>query len=109
MMCGRLHCDSDVERPVFGNPSSVTVANSHVYNRDRKEYQATCYVIQTAYETKSGNKHTPGMTLDGTKCAEGKVCLKTKCVSLTEITKMTSKCDDDCNGHGLCITCLHRK
>ncbi|GMR62269.1 hypothetical protein PMAYCL1PPCAC_32464 [Pristionchus mayeri] len=99
--CGRLHCDKDTEAPIFGNPSSVTVANSHFFNRDKNAYES-CFVIKTAYETNNKRKHTPGMTLDGTKCGKGKVCLQTKCVKVEELMKTASKCDNDCYGHGVC-------
>ncbi|GMT34999.1 hypothetical protein PFISCL1PPCAC_26296 [Pristionchus fissidentatus] len=99
--CGRLHCDKDTEAPIFGNPSSVTVANSNFFNRDKNAYES-CYVIKTAYETNNKRKHTPGMTLDGTKCGKNNVCLQTKCVNVAELMKTASKCDNDCNGHGVC-------
>ncbi|KAF8355914.1 adm-2 [Pristionchus pacificus] len=99
--CGRLHCDKDTEAPIFGNPSSVTVANSHFFNRDKNAYES-CFVIKTAYETNNKRKHTPGMTLDGTKCGKGKVCLQTKCVNVADLMKTASKCENDCYGHGVC-------
>ncbi|KAJ7376438.1 Disintegrin and metalloproteinase domain-containing protein 22 [Desmophyllum pertusum] len=42
------------------------------------------------------------MTLGGTKCGDGKVCLSRQCVSLNILLKKGPGCPKNCSGNGLC-------
>lgn len=72
-MCGRLHCETQSERPVFGDPSSVISAFSYLklHNKD-----FACRVIRTNYVGSKTNGPDPGMVPDGSVCGRDKVGLR---------------------------------
>lgn len=67
-MCGRLHCETQSERPIYGDPSSVMRAYSYIKLRG-EDHQ--CHVIRTNYVGSKGPD--PGMVLDGSVCGRDKV------------------------------------
>ena len=69
-MCGRLHCNTNAERPIFGDSSSIQQAYNYI-NVGRETHQ--CHVINSKYVGGSKNKKDPGMVPDGAVCGKDKV------------------------------------
>ncbi|VDM75573.1 unnamed protein product [Strongylus vulgaris] len=99
IMCGRLQCGTQAERPIFGDPTTVTSA--YTYVRVGSETHQ-CHVIKTTYVVGAKNKPDPGMVLDGSKCGDDKICVNAKCKPRTEVSKTVSKCNDQCHYRGVC-------
>uniref|UniRef100_A0A0K0D8G3 EGF-like domain-containing protein n=1 Tax=Angiostrongylus cantonensis TaxID=6313 RepID=A0A0K0D8G3_ANGCA len=92
-MCGRLQCGTQAERPIFGDPT--TVSSAYTYVRVGTESHQ-CHVIRTTYVGQK-NKPDPGMVLDGSHCGDDKICVNAKCKPLGEVYKTVSKCNDQCH------------
>ncbi|VDM57361.1 unnamed protein product [Angiostrongylus costaricensis] len=71
IMCGRLQCGTQAERPIFGDPT--TVSSAYTYVRVGTESHQ-CHVIRTTYVGQK-NKPDPGMVLDGSHCGDDKVVM----------------------------------
>ncbi|KHJ97256.1 Disintegrin [Oesophagostomum dentatum] len=99
IMCGRLQCGTQAERPIFGDPTTVTSA--YTYVRVGTETHQ-CHVIKTTYVVGEKNKPDPGMVLDGSNCGNDKICVNAKCKPLNEVLKTVSKCNDHCHYRGVC-------
>ncbi|EYB92273.1 hypothetical protein Y032_0196g1545 [Ancylostoma ceylanicum] len=99
IMCGRLQCGTQAERPIFGDPTTVTSA--YTYVRVGTETHQ-CHVIKTTYVVGQKNKPDPGMVLDGSECGDNKICVNAKCKPLSEVSKTVSKCNDHCHYRGVC-------
>ncbi|KAK6765564.1 hypothetical protein RB195_025463 [Necator americanus] len=100
IMCGRLQCGTQAERPVFGDPTTVTSA--YTYVRVGTETHQ-CHVIKTTYIVGQKNKPDPGMVLDGAECGDHKICVNAKCKPLSEVSKTVSKCNDHCHYRGILL------
>ncbi|KAK5984334.1 EGF domain-containing protein, partial [Trichostrongylus colubriformis] len=99
IMCGRLQCATQAERPVFGDPTIVTSA--YTYVRVGTETHQ-CHVIKTTYVVGQKNEPDPGMVLDGAECGNDKICVDAKCKDRSEVAKTVSKCNDQCHYRGIC-------
>ncbi|KJH44126.1 Disintegrin [Dictyocaulus viviparus] len=99
VMCGRLQCGTQAERPIFGDPT--TVLSAYTYVRVGADIHQ-CHVIRTTYVVEKKNKLDPGMVLDGSKCGNDKICVNAKCKPLNEVLKTVSKCNDQCHYRGVC-------
>uniref|UniRef100_A0A914PS36 Uncharacterized protein n=1 Tax=Panagrolaimus davidi TaxID=227884 RepID=A0A914PS36_9BILA len=100
LLCGRLHCQSDNDKPIFGDASTVTAAYNHFRLSDGKD--VACRVIQTTY-TGGRKKHDPGMVQDGAACGKDKLCIDSKCTNKTGVRDFAPKCDpQNCNTKGIC-------
>lgn len=99
IMCGRLQCGTQAERPIFGDPTTVTSA--YTYVRVGTETHQ-CHVIKTTYVVGQKNKADPGMVLDGAECGDDKICVNAKCKARSEVSKTVSKCNDQCHYRGVC-------
>ncbi|XGW29466.1 hypothetical protein V3C99_008913 [Haemonchus contortus] len=99
IMCGRLQCETQAERPIFGDLATVTSAYTYV-SVGTETHQ--CHVIKTTYVSGHKNTPDPGMVLDGAVCGDNKICVGAKCESKAEVSKMVSKCNDQCNYRGVC-------
>ncbi|VDO34405.1 unnamed protein product [Haemonchus placei] len=101
IMCGRLQCETQAERPIFGDLATVTSA--YTYNSSTQGTEThQCHVIKTTYVSGHKNTPDPGMVLDGAVCGDNKICVGAKCESKSEVSKMVSKCNDQCNYRGIC-------
>ncbi|KAJ1359268.1 hypothetical protein KIN20_017958 [Parelaphostrongylus tenuis] len=99
IMCGRLQCGTQAERPIFGDPT--TVSSAYTYVRVGSESHQ-CHVIRTTYVVEQKNRPDPGMVLDGSQCGDDKICVNAKCKPLSEVYKTVSKCNDQCHYRGVC-------
>ncbi|KAL3073605.1 hypothetical protein niasHS_017172 [Heterodera schachtii] len=100
--CGRLQCQHESERPVFGDPSTVYAAYNFV--RDTAGHDVQCRVVRTTM-TGVGKKRAvdPGMVPNGARCGKDKLCVDAQCRNASDVLQMVSKCQpEDCNGKGIC-------
>ncbi|KAL3092343.1 hypothetical protein niasHT_026882 [Heterodera trifolii] len=100
--CGRLQCQHESERPVFGDPSTVYAAYNFV--RDAAGHDVQCRVVRTTM-TGVGKKRAvdPGMVPNGARCGKDKLCVDAQCRNASDVLQMVSKCQpEDCNGKGIC-------
>ncbi|XP_046851431.1 zinc metalloproteinase-disintegrin-like 8 [Xenia sp. Carnegie-2017] len=86
-LCGKLQCT---------NVKSARTA-AGVLPIDAKIGSVRC---RSAY-LKQDNIALGGMVLDGTKCAENRVCIDNKCKSTSEVFQKPA-CPNDCSGNGIC-------
>ncbi|KAF1749287.1 hypothetical protein GCK72_025754 [Caenorhabditis remanei] len=98
--CGLLQCETQAERPIFGDPGSVTFSHSTVYSALKRDDKKFCYVFKSAYG--GLNAPDPGLVPDGAMCGEEQMCIGQKCQKKEKITKVTAQCLDDCNFRGVC-------
>uniref|UniRef100_A0A8R1HRE7 Uncharacterized protein n=1 Tax=Caenorhabditis japonica TaxID=281687 RepID=A0A8R1HRE7_CAEJA len=98
--CGLLHCETQAERPVFGDPGSVTFTHSTVYSSLKPDDKKFCYVFKSAYG--GLNAPDPGLVPDGAICGEEEMCINKKCQKKEKLTKVTAQCLDGCNLRGVC-------
>lgn len=85
-MCGQLHCTSSSEKPLL---------------RVRYSQGLDCREIDTNVGSQSVN---PGLSPNGAKCGDGKMCIRQKCLSVESLraSGIGVDCPENCNGHGIC-------
>lgn len=96
--CGLLHCETQAERPIFGDPGSVQFTHSTVYSSLKPDDKKFCYVFKSSYG--GMNAPDPGMVPDGAKCGDEQMCIGRKCQKKEKLTKVTAQCLDNCNFRG---------
>ncbi|XP_032309037.1 disintegrin and metalloproteinase domain-containing protein 12 isoform X2 [Drosophila ananassae] len=101
--CGMLHCIHLNERLEFGMESAAVLSHSYV-SHDRKIVACRTAVVDLGLQSTD-----PGLTPNGAKCGEDKMCVNQKClpVSTVRSTGMGKACPDDCNGNGICNSMGH--
>ena len=92
--CGKLWCLARNLWPIIGIQRDVM--------RSRWAFESkivTCkgIVLQMGVDVSEA-----AMTLDGTKCGDGKVCLGRKCVSINVLLGNVPLCPKNCSGNGIC-------
>lgn len=92
--CGKLWCLATGKRPVIGIQRDVLSSFWPLGNET-----ITCKGTSLKM---SLDVTEAAMTLEGTKCGDGKLCLNRRCVSLDVLLKKTTRCPKNCSGHGLC-------
>lgn len=92
--CGKLWCLSKNRRPVLGIKRDVM--NSYWRLDDQV---ITCKGTSLELGMKAP---VATITLEGTKCGDGKVCLNRQCKSIDVLLKKMPVCPNNCSGHGLC-------
>lgn len=97
-MCGMVHCRHLNERLEFGMESVAVLSHSFM-NHMGSIIPCRTAVVDLGLETMD-----PGLTPDGAKCGENKMCMNQTCMSLEVMAakKMFPTCVNDCNGHGIC-------
>ncbi|CAG9569197.1 unnamed protein product [Danaus chrysippus] len=100
-LCGLLQCRHLNERLEFGMESVSTLSAVFINNN------GTIIPCRTAMVDMGTSDPDPGFVPDGAKCGDNKMCLKHRCVPITEVTaeiarKETSVCPSNCSGHGVC-------
>uniref|UniRef100_A0A1I8BNN7 EGF-like domain-containing protein n=1 Tax=Meloidogyne hapla TaxID=6305 RepID=A0A1I8BNN7_MELHA len=89
--CGRLHCNHESDKPIFGDPSTIYSAHSFVRTSSGKD--ETCRVVRTTIAGTGGKR----------KADPGMICVNAACHNKTAILEMVSRCDpEDCNSRGIC-------
>ncbi|CAG9763797.1 unnamed protein product [Ceutorhynchus assimilis] len=96
VLCGMLHCRHLNERLEFGMESVAILSHSFI---NKKGSIIPC---RTAIVDLGTNQIDPGMTADGARCGDGKMCVNQRCVEALSLRKQTPSCQEDCNGNGWC-------
>ncbi|XP_045780536.1 zinc metalloproteinase-disintegrin-like batroxstatin-2 [Maniola jurtina] len=100
-LCGLMQCRHLSDRLEYGT-ESVSILSQTFIN-----YNGSILPCRTAIVDLGTQDVDPGMVPDGAKCGEEKMCLKQKCVSVTDVRALmarreSSVCPSDCSGHGVC-------
>lgn len=96
-LCGMLQCRHLNERLEFGMESVAILSHSF------KNYRGSIVPCRTAIVDLGLQSVDPGLTPDGAKCEEGRMCVKQKCLSIETLKKEGKVLDcPDCNGNGFC-------
>lgn len=96
VLCGMLHCKHLNERLEFGMESVAILSHSFI---NKKGSIIPC---RTAIVDLGTNQIDPGLTPDGAKCGDGKMCVNQKCRDVLSLRKQYPSCEQDCNGKGWC-------
>ncbi|XP_058056165.1 uncharacterized protein LOC131207564 [Anopheles bellator] len=96
--CGMLHCRHLNERLEFGMESVAILSHSFM------TYNGSVIPCRTAIVDLGLQKVDPGLTPDGAKCGEGKMCLNQMCMSVEKLMAGGNgmACPENCNGKGVC-------
>lgn len=96
--CGMMQCRHLNERLEFGMESVAVLSHSFM------SYQGNIIPCRTAIVDLGLETTDPGLSPDGSKCAEGKMCLRQRCMAIETLllTGEVRNCPDNCNGHGMC-------
>ncbi|XP_050071773.1 uncharacterized protein LOC126559645 [Anopheles maculipalpis] len=96
--CGMLHCRHLNERLEFGMESVAILSHSFM------TYNGSVIPCRTAIVDLGLQKVDPGLTPDGAKCGEGKMCLNQMCMSVEKLRAGGSgaACPENCNDKGVC-------
>ncbi|KAK9501459.1 hypothetical protein O3M35_012175 [Rhynocoris fuscipes] len=98
--CGMLHCMHLNEKLEFGMESVSILSHSFI------NAGGSIIPCRTAIVDLGLNEIDPGLAPDGAKCADGKMCVGQKCLSVAALTAGTA-CKDNCNGNGVCNSLGH--
>lgn len=98
IMCGMLHCRHLNEKLEFGMESVSILAHTFI------NYDGNIIPCRTAIVDLGMDVIDPGLTPDGAKCGESKMCVDQRCVPLDEVRAAGKglPCKDNCNGNGMC-------
>ncbi|XP_052863728.1 uncharacterized protein LOC128270370 [Anopheles cruzii] len=96
--CGMLHCRHLNERLEFGMESVAILSHSFM------THNGGVIPCRTAIVDLGLQKVDPGLTPDGAKCGEGKMCLNQMCMSVEKLMAGGNgmACPENCNGKGVC-------
>ncbi|KAH8383474.1 hypothetical protein KR009_008880, partial [Drosophila setifemur] len=96
--CGMLHCIHLNERLEFGMESAAVLSHSYI-NHERKIIACRTALVDLGLQTTD-----PGLTPNGAKCGEDKMCVNQRCLPVATVRQkgMGRACPDDCSGNGIC-------
>ncbi|XP_016977548.1 disintegrin and metalloproteinase domain-containing protein 12 [Drosophila rhopaloa] len=96
--CGMLHCIHLNERLEFGMESAAELSHSYI------SHQHKIVACRTALVDLGLQTTDPGLTPNGAKCGEDKMCVDQRClpVATVRLNGMGTPCPEDCNGNGIC-------
>lgn len=92
-LCGMLQCTNidGVNLPIIGT------------DRSGYEHRIGDTLCKSASLSLGLDVPDPGMTMEGTKCGENKLCLGRNCTSIETLTAGVKKCPNNCfNENGIC-------
>ncbi|XP_028416314.1 zinc metalloproteinase-disintegrin-like batroxstatin-3 [Dendronephthya gigantea] len=92
--CGKIHCLSNRRNHL---PKKGQDRGAFWISFDSKTYCITPLLTW-------GDGLDPTYVDDGTKCGEGKMCMKSRCVSVEEAIQISPQknCTNNCSGNGVC-------
>lgn len=95
MYCGRLQCHSSdsTGRLVFGIEGVVAMVSHSSQSRRGSDITCKAATIDLGLDTVD-----PGLTPDGARCGDGKMCVNQKCAATDSIRV----CPNNCSEHGVC-------
>ena len=97
--CGKLWCLANAKFPVIGIQRSVM--------QSRWPYGGKVVMCKGSSLQIGLDVPEPSMTLQGTKCAKGKICLNRRCVSVKQLRGQDSSCSHNCSRNGVCTYLGH--
>ena len=92
--CGKLWCLARNQRPIIGIQRNVMNSRWPV---EGKIITCKGTSLQMGVDVPEA-----AMTLEGTKCGDGKVCLNRQCVPVNELRKKMPGCARNCSRNGVC-------
>lgn len=103
IFCGMLQCRHLNERLEFGLESVAVLSHSFI------TYGGNIIPCRTAVIDLGLESVDPGLAPDGSKCDEGKMCVRQKCIPIDALRKegKVKDCQNDCNKHGVCDNLGH--
>ena len=106
-VCGRLQCLPESWETVLHPDWKPIRYYEEVKDTATNELLTYVYSITIHNETLYTRRFQPGMALDGTKCGEGKACLRAKCVPLEQLRKNMKDCqcatNEVCTEQNVCV------
>ncbi|GIX84720.1 disintegrin and metalloproteinase domain-containing protein 19 [Caerostris extrusa] len=94
ILCGMLHCTHLNEKLEFGMESAAILARSFINVRGK------VFTCRSAIVDLGLFNIDPGLTPNGAKCGDEKVCVHQKCLPVSSVKKIN--CPYECNGNGVC-------
>ncbi|XP_053946621.1 disintegrin and metalloproteinase domain-containing protein 12, partial [Anastrepha ludens] len=96
--CGMLHCRHLNERLEFGMESAAVLSHSFI------NHEGNIVPCRTALVDLGLQSTDPGLSPNGAKCGDGKMCVDQKCLTIERVraTGFGKQCPDNCNGNGVC-------
>ncbi|EDV92745.1 zinc metalloproteinase-disintegrin-like berythractivase [Drosophila grimshawi] len=97
VLCGMLQCIHYNEKLEFG------IEFAEPFQSYATEYH-NVYVCHTAFFKFGQQIIDPGMTPNGAKCGDQKMCYNQTCLALERVRQlgMVASCPQDCNANGVC-------
>ncbi|KAL5284165.1 hypothetical protein ACFFRR_006446 [Megaselia abdita] len=98
LMCGMLHCRHLNERLEFGMETVAVLSHSFM------NYAGNIIPCRTAIVDLGLESIDPGLTPNGAKCGDNRMCVHQKCMDINDLNNrgVGILCKDDCNGNGVC-------
>ncbi|KAJ8314072.1 hypothetical protein KUTeg_008633 [Tegillarca granosa] len=99
VQCGLLHCEGGSTTPLYGSAGSDRAYSETLMSINGEKYG--CKVIHGPALMELPNH---GLVQEGTKCGDGKFCMRKQCVpaSTTLLTCPGTDSNRICSGHGVC-------
>jgi len=96
--CGMLYCIHLNERLEFGMESAAVLSHSYI-SHERKIVACRTALVDLGLQTTD-----PGLTPNGAKCGEDKMCVDQRCLPVSAVRQkgMGTPCPEDCSGNGIC-------
>ncbi|XP_017119057.1 disintegrin and metalloproteinase domain-containing protein 12 [Drosophila elegans] len=96
--CGMLHCIHLNERLEFGMESAAVLSHSYVSHKQK------IVACRTALVDLGLQTTDPGLTPNGAKCGDDKMCVDQRCLPVEVVRQkgMGTPCPNDCSGNGIC-------
>lgn len=94
--CGLLQCRHLNDRLEYGLESVAILSHSFFKSGDSNIIPCRTAIVDLGSDTVD-----PGLAPDGSKCGDGKMCVKQKCVAIDTIRMQDKVQMKNCNGHGV--------
>ncbi|XP_058977913.1 disintegrin and metalloproteinase domain-containing protein adm-2 isoform X2 [Musca domestica] len=97
-LCGMLHCRHLNERLEFGMETAAVLSHSFI-THDKDIVPCRAALVDLGLQSTD-----PGLTPNGAKCGQDKMCVNQKCLAIEQLrlSGMGRECPEDCNGNGIC-------
>lgn len=97
IMCGKLHCRTLNENLEFGINAGAEITKYYVQYSDRA---ISCKSVKLNL----GLDTDQGLTPNGAKCGDNKMCVQQKCLAIEELNAqgIGVPCRENCSGNGIC-------
>ncbi|XP_013402377.1 disintegrin and metalloproteinase domain-containing protein 9 isoform X1 [Lingula anatina] len=94
-MCGMLHCQHQNEKLMFWREALSRLLPYTTLDVNGVRIKCKSAILDVGL-----NDLDPGMTPDGAKCGEDKLCVNQTCMSFDQLG--VAPCPEDCNQNGIC-------